>query len=76
MTLPVRVRASRHQAEACFFHVIYVGCRQKMRHRFRVGLPASKDPIKKISHSHAHLPEFSLSPDVAKLTAKSIQPIK
>lgn len=74
--LPVRVRASRHQAEACFLHVLYVGCHQKMWHRFRVGLTTSNDPIKKISHNHAHLPEFSMIPDVAKLTAKSIQPTK
>ena len=76
MTLPVKVSASGHQAEAFFFHILYVSCRQKMRHRFRVGLLTSNDPIKKISHRHAHLPEFSLIPDVAKLTAKIIYPIK
>ena len=39
---------NQQQTEAAFFRVLL--CLQKVRPRFRVGLPTSNDPIKKIPY--------------------------
>lgn len=42
MYLPEETRTS-------FFHTLYISSRQKLRHRFKVGLHTSNDPVKKKS---------------------------
>jgi hypothetical protein len=37
-------KSKNKQAKASFFHVIYIGCHQKVWSRLKVDLPASKDP--------------------------------
>ena len=58
--------------KASFSVSFYVGCHQKAWPRFRVGLPTSNGPIKKIPHTHAQLHGIWLIPDVVKLTFKII----
>ena len=47
MDLPSRVRTSRQRKQVSFFHVLYIGCQQKVWLRSKVYLPTSKDLNKK-----------------------------
>jgi hypothetical protein len=44
INIPVKARASRQRERASFFHVIYVGCQQKVWLRLQMNLPTAKDP--------------------------------
>jgi hypothetical protein len=42
--LVARVGGSTQRIQTSFFHVIYIGCQQKVWPRLKVDLPTSKDP--------------------------------
>lgn len=48
--LTERAQTSRGKANTSFFHILHRGCHQEVWHRFKVGLPTSNDPIKKIPY--------------------------
>lgn len=70
--MPVRVMESMQKLSSSMS--FYVGCHQKAWPRFRVGLPTSNAPIKKIPHTHTQLHVIWLIPDVVKLMSKIIHP--